>query len=796
MLKLWSGKLIVLIQNQDALVLDPHDINGAHATVLPVNTHSVELAFNTFQHELYFFSNLKAQRINPDMSVTVLKDPTTGGDLRTNFLSFVSKDRYFYNEDNKRLFEIRDGRKQQVPLKNLGNTELRSIVVQDSTHLLLGTNQGLFQIREKNDMITHLEEPEQVRETDIRIRRRILPWKKDKWLLLGFPYAYFYGTDGSFSPIVPNTVSSYEGVLDGDQLFMGTEGGGLVRMDLNHPKYDVIDHGPLIPTLRYIALLHDNGSDSIFIGTRDSLMVYDKAKGTGAVVWKRSGIGAIRTILRDPDDMTWWIGTEAGLLHMDRAYHQLAHFKQGPGSISGSMVSDLLIERRTGRLWVAHDNGVDILDRRKEQVIDHVPFNLFTNPRVTSIQQDGKNRIWISTYSGLIGFDPGTRAYVKLGRDNGLINTEFNYTSSAILPDGRLIFGGLNGYDILRTTDFDFTMSRSEGQFSTYALLSPADTIFKTFNAQVSERIEFNVDKERLRIYLSARNRPDAALYRYEYNLDGENWIPVKGSPFIDLLNLEPDEYTLQVRAYNEFGTVITFPSLKVVASEPFLKSKSFIRILLVVLALLVGLYIFMLLNQRKREQDLKEKIAMDLHDEVGTILTRTLYLTRASAHKEDKTRVEQFLNEALYSLRAYIHTMNRSDLTLGQLRDEVNDLLSTTMRSAGYEADIDFRANEAMVINPELYRDVKLSVYEIMTNTIRHARGDKFTLRMKEEQGMLYISTCDNGVLADVAQIQDKGNGVRNLFKRVKRHRGDVRFAICSGGHGLQINLTLSIGS
>jgi signal transduction histidine kinase len=439
---------------------------------------------------------------------------------------------------------------------------------------------------------------------------------------------------------------------------------------------------------------------------------------------------------------------------------------------------------------------VDIVNRAQDRVVDHVPSGLFTNPRVTCLVQDGRNRIWMSTFAGIIGFDPGTRAYIKLGRENGLINSEFNIKSSALLPDGRIIFGGLNGYDILQPADFDFAMMKPEGQFTGYSLISTTDTTFSNFDPEHSDRLEFNVDKKLLRIYLSAKDRPDAALYRYEYNLDGANWIPVKGTPFIDLFNLEPDDYSLQVRAYDEFGTLITFPPLTVTASVPFIKSRAFIRVLLVVMVLLAALYIFMLLHQRKREQDLKEKIAMDLHDEVGTILTRTLYLTRATRQIDDKSRVEQFLNEALYSLRAYINTMNRSGFTLGQLRDELVDLLQTTFRTAGYEVDTEFEADLDIVIHAELYRDIKLSVYEIMNNTIRHANGSRFRFKLSQQSGKLYLSTSDNGILRDVAQLQDKGNGMRNLVKRVRRHQGQIHFTVNPEGHGFNIDMTMPLGS
>ena len=184
----------------------------------------------------------------------------------------------------------------------------------------------------------------------------------------------------------------------------------------------------------------------------------------------------------------------------------------------------------------------------------------------------------------------------------------------------------------------------------------------------------------------------------------------------------------------------------------------------------------------------------MDLHDEVGTILTRSLYLTRSSVRIEDKLKVEKYLNEALYSLRAYIHTMNRSDFSVSQLRDEMLDLLQTTFRTAGYEVETAIGTVGDYRIPAELYRDVKLSLYEVTHNTIRHAHGNHFKFEFRASEGMLYIATCDNGILDDIRTIEDKGNGVRNLVKRVKRHNGKIVFSVPEQGTGLCVKMNLPL--
>ena len=681
-------------------------------------------------------------------------------------------------------------------MPGLGNVELRTLFQQDSTHLLVATNQGLLQVRDKSTPVSHLQEPDRVRQTDIRIRRKILPWTRDRSVMLGFPNAYFYEPVDSFRSIVSNSVSSYDGLLLGDDMYMTSEGSGLIHINLKQPRFEVIDSLPFKRGSAYIGIYRSPATGDIMVGGHDSIFAFHVGTGQGSSLWGAAGAGYIRAMVMDTINRRYWIGTENGLFQLDERFKTMRHIVQSVEGLSGSVISDLLFDRRTGLLWVSHENGVDVLNRKDGRVVNRLNTDILSNPKVVTMLQDPQDRIWMATYGGITGYDPTTLAYIQLGKENGLVNTEFNYKSAALLPDGRLIFGGLDGYDIVRPSSFDFSRVKAEGRVTGYEKISPTDTTFFPPPNDADESISFDTDKELLRIYLSAHDIPNAALYRFEYNLDDENWIKVKGSPFINLFNLAPRKYVMHIRGFNEYGVLVTFPPLTIRARESFLRSRVFLLAILSLAALFLGLYVTLLLTRRKREKELKEKIAMDLHDEVGTILTRTLYLTRAATVREDKTRVEQFLHEALYSLRAYIHTMNRNDFTLGQLRDEMIDLLQTTFRTAGYDVDIDFVADQTAGIDPELYRDIKLFVYEILNNTMRHAGGNQFRFRLKQEQGILYLSTSDNGRLTDVNDIQDKGNGVRNLIKRVKRHRGEIRFAISPKGHGLIIHMSVPLNS
>jgi nitrate/nitrite-specific signal transduction histidine kinase len=54
-------------------------------------------------------------------------------------------------------------------------------------------------------------------------------------------------------------------------------------------------------------------------------------------------------------------------------------------------------------------------------------------------------------------------------------------------------------------------------------------------------------------------------------------------------------------------------------------------------------------------------------------------------------------------------------------------------------------------------------------------------------ERFEIYIS--DNGILTQLEDIYNKGNGINNMIKRAERNNGTCQFAI-NEPHGLQITL------
>lgn len=111
-----------------------------------------------------------------------------------------------------------------------------------------------------------------------------------------------------------------------------------------------------------------------------------------------------------------WFGTAYGLNRFDGySYTVFAGNSRVQNQISGVYVS-ALTKDRSGRLWIASDQGLDIFDPVKG-TFTHIVYGSDSRPTagIGSIYEDRSGTIWLCTSMGLYGLDSSgrTRAHFK-----------------------------------------------------------------------------------------------------------------------------------------------------------------------------------------------------------------------------------------------------------------------------------------------------------------------------------------------------------------------------------------------
>lgn len=227
------------------------------------------------------------------------------------------------------------------------------------------------------------------------------------------------------------------------------------------------------------------------------------------------------------------------------------------------------------------------------------------------------------------------------------------------------------------------------------------------------------------------------------------------------------------------------------------------------IMALLVGLYFLRAKYQAKvREiftqkeiQKEKERIARDLHDNIGTQLTALsmgLHEAGKNSHIEyDKINaLQEHASITLSELRDTIWAISKDNLTVEQLYDKVesmlwrlqkeNDTIKFTIQVDGPLTVKTLSSDDAI----NLFRIVQ----EAVNNGIKHSQAKKICVHLISIEKRLSVKIEDDGIGfgADVINYQEK-YGLNNMRKRAEQMMATLSItSAVNSGTSIEVALTL----
>lgn len=192
--------------------------------------------------------------------------------------------------------------------------------------------------------------------------------------------------------------------------------------------------------------------------------------------------------------------------------------------------------------------------------------------------------------------------------------------------------------------------------------------------------------------------------------------------------------------------------------------------------------------NVEIRMATLKERnrIAREIHDNVGHMLTRAILQTGALKvlEKEEKLKeqlndLQQTLNVAMNNIRNSVHDLHDDSINLEKA---VKELIM-----AFPKLDIDFEYEVENQIDKNIKYGFLAIIKEALTNTLKHSNGNKVRIEIVENPGFYKLVVTDNGT-----EIQENfvgGMGISSIQERVETLNGVLRI---STDNGFRITITI----
>ncbi|MDC8005468.1 two-component regulator propeller domain-containing protein [Aureisphaera galaxeae] len=447
----------------------------------------------------------------------------------------------------------------------------------------------------------------------------------------------------------------------------------------------------------------------------------------------------------------------------------------------------VLKEGPDGNIWMGTGNGIHIL-RGKEMIpVPQTIEEYLDGKKVVGIQFDEAKNIWFSTYNGLFCYNPSKEVMSTYYVSDGLADNEFNQNSSFKTNDGKLYFGGINGFvafrgigDVLPEPPQVYPLKLSYVDKKTKTRVEILEGL-----SNISE-INLSHNRNSLDLEFSINGIYDETAVNYRYMLEGfqEDWTPLGSQNEIKLLSIPPGSYQLKVVGVNSKGIASTNElHYAVNVSQVFYKRTEFIiGGFLFLIAVIVLSFFLYIRNQRRKGN---QRLAL------AELQGRSL-ITQMSSH---------FIFNSLHMIKNRIMLGNQE-----QAEDDIlkfAGLVRTTLdfsrnKWIPLSKEIDYITNYIHFHNMEMSKSIRFAINNpnglnwdelhipsmllqpILENSLIHGFGDlqrdgeiQFAIKeMNELEKVMDVVISDNGIGIDSASKNTRKNhtsyGVQILEERL----------------------------
>lgn len=585
----------------------------------------------------------------------------------------------------------------------------------------------------------------------------------------------------------------------GDSLLVATEGSNIISIHLGTLGYKKVLIKEQKP-LQFISFAQKQDGEFL-LGTLNGLYkTKDFHKGASHVSLKYgtndfSHMQVKAIYVRSDHEI--WLGGSFGILVLNERFDVIRHYsssEKGKYFIANDEVNCFYaIEKGIyagldGELiFVPFDNGP----------IRHFYSDLFgkSTNRIVSILEDQYHDIWFSSYHGVYRLNTKTFGIRSFHAPYYFSNDEFNRSSSCVTSDGKLYFGNIAEHIMIDPDDYRENLSTPFFQFNTIRILGNNSNLNIDYDLKHNDIIELPSEGSSVDLSFSYNDPVNIEKINYQYRLPdlGQEWIDLQSRPSLQLFSLPSGEHNIEIRAVGFDGNISQILNLKFLVPAFFYKTIWF-NLLIIILVIAIVLVIYWIrVNNLNRMLNFRKELSSDLHDTVGTSVTKTIYAAQAmlneSSHAdsrlkqiiEDGRKIHMNFRDVLWSLEG-----NKDEIF--NLFDRINEIGNSLVENTRFDFIlIKDNVDKNYPVTNRQKREILLITREAINNAMKHSSGNSIVFEFKIEEKRLVLTISDNGK-NNTEELSFTGMGLSNIYSRVKKIGGDVIFSKRKNGFRIRL--------
>ncbi len=605
------------------------------------------------------------------------------------------------------------------------------------------------------------------------------------------------------------------------KIWVGTHDGGLQQLDAARRqfiRYPASETSSDQPESEIDVLLEDRRG-RLWIGRQTGLQllagkeVTDPGQPMSGILGKK----AIHALLEDARG-NLWVGTTNGLFAFTADGLPLP----GPPEASGltNTYINSLWEDAGHRLWVGkYYGGLAVYDPATPKTVTYTEKDGLANNNVLGVLEDGKGYLWISTDNGLCRMDTSKRQFFTYTASDGLAANGFNYNSYFRDRNGKLYFGGYNGFTTFYPDSIETNNYVAPVVFTGLRLFNiPVEIHAKDglLNKDISQMegitLHYGQNVFTLEFALLNYTKPDKNKYRYRLGGFDKQWYEVNAFS-ATYTNLPAGDYTFEVKGANNDGLWSAPAILHIRVLPPFWATwwAYSIYVLLIAVVVFFITRFFFLRALLKRDSELHQ-VKLNFFTNVSHEIRTHLTLISGPVEKMlGDQNGEPFFQQQLQYVRGSADRLLRlveelmdfrkaetNHLKLNPTRQDIVEFVRSIYQSFEELAQsrriaLEFAADSPVIELPFDKEQMEKVFYNLLTNAFKFTpNGGNIRVEIDQNSDAVEVRIIDNGkgiapgnvkklfvnfFQVDDHNAQNTGYGIGLALSKsiVKWHKGDL---------------------
>ncbi len=591
------------------------------------------------------------------------------------------------------------------------------------------------------------------------------------------------------------------------------------------------------------ALCRKSSTGQIFIGCNYGvLMIHDpKTKTTKYLAPPELGNSTVRFIAEDKAGVLW-IGTQSGRLV--KYANERFNIVQDVGSIIYKIFVD-----KQGWLWLAtHEKGLYAINPNTGIVLQHYTSQsetaaLYSNTGydveqmndsiivfgggclnfidkknktvrfvtyaeglpandIYRLRKDDQGFLWIITINGLSRYNPKNNRITPYSRKDGIMLAEQTKAADYVSDDGFVMFAGGNAVVMFKPSSFTSNQPPPDVSITDFKIFNQYIPVDSLQNFPV---VKLKHHQNSFTIYFSSLSYMQRDKLTYYYKLEGrdKNWNKSNRWDYENYSLLPPGHYVFKIYAENIEGLRSKhITELVIHIKPPFWQSMWFMSTLVFLIALLIYYFHSERVKRLLAVEKIRNKVARDLHDDMGSTLSTINILTSMAKTKmnTDPVKTTEYLGKISDNSQRMMDAMDDIVWSIKPSNDNMQRITARMREFAtnvleAKEMDIRFFVHEDVYdvkLDMEARRDFFLVFKEAVNNAAKYSKATEVIINIEMKNRKLQFSIHDDGIGFDVAAA-DGGNGLGNMTKRAEAMQGQLSIDSLKG-KGTTVTLKIPV--